>query len=68
MMDDSAKQEQARRWGQCATCVHARVVANDRGSSFVQCGLAAQDPRFRRYPPVPVYGCRGYAVGAKAEE
>lgn len=60
-MDDSTKAEQARRWGLCASCVHARVIASDRGSTFVQCGLAATDPRFRKYPGVPVVQCMGYA-------
>lgn len=60
MMDDSAKAEQARRWGLCASCTHSRVVPNDRGDEFVQCGLAKQDPRYRRYPHVPVRACQGF--------
>ena len=60
MMDDSAKAEQARRWGLCASCVHARVITNDRGATFVQCGLAKEDPRYARYPAVPVRMCAGY--------
>jgi hypothetical protein len=61
MMDDSAKKEQAARWGLCASCRHAVPVTTDRGSTFVQCGLAKTDPRFARYPPTPVRACRGYA-------
>lgn len=59
-MDDSTKAEQARRWGLCATCGHANVVANDRGSTFLQCGRAKDDPNYRRYPPVPVVRCDGH--------
>ena len=30
MMDDEAKREQARRWGLCASCAHARPITSDR--------------------------------------
>ncbi len=62
MMDDEAKREQARRWGLCASCAHARPITSDRGAAFVQCGLAKTDPRFRKYPQVPVVACGGYSV------
>ena len=45
--------------GLCRTCVHLRLQASAR-SVFVRCGLAETDPRFRRYPPLPVLGCPGY--------
>ena len=45
--------------GLCATCVHLRVLASPR-SVFVRCGLAASDPRFPKYPPLPVLACAGY--------
>jgi len=59
-MDDSTKAEQARRWGFCATCTHAIAISNDRGSTFVQCGRAKDDPNYRRYPSVPVGRCAGH--------
>jgi hypothetical protein len=63
MMDDSSKPEQVRPdWGLCASCVHAKEIASDRGSRFVQCGLAATDPRFPRYPRTPVLACDGYRI------
>ena len=46
--------------GLCATCVHLRLLASKR-SVFVRCGLAAADPRFPRYPGLPVVACPGYA-------
>ena len=52
----------ARAWGLCATCIHHVVITSDRGSRFVQCGLARRDPRFPKYPVVPVRGCGGYAA------
>jgi hypothetical protein len=46
--------------GLCAGCVHLRLLASKR-SVFVRCGLAATDPRFPRYPGLPVTACSGYA-------
>jgi len=45
--------------GLCASCEHLRVLASRR-SVFVRCGLAGTDPRFPRYPPLPVMVCPGY--------
>ena len=48
------------REGLCASCVHARRVANDRGSVFVRCAYAAQDPSFPKYPRLPMLACHAY--------
>jgi len=65
-MNDRPDQEQAARpdrsAGLCATCLHARVITTDRGSRFVMCELSKTDPRFKRYPPLPVRQCDGYAT------
>jgi hypothetical protein len=34
-----------------------------KGSVFWLCGRAADDPRFRKYPPLPVARCAGYEEG-----
>lgn len=47
--------------GLCGRCRHARQTGNRRGSVFLLCGLAAHDPRFRKYPPLPVLSCPGFA-------
>ena len=52
--------EVPREAGDCATCAHARAVRNARGSLFVLCQRAREDPTFTRYPPLPVNGCRGH--------
>lgn len=49
-----------QRVGLCATCVHARQIASDRGAIFWLCGLSATDPRFPKYPRLPVLACEGY--------
>jgi hypothetical protein len=45
--------------GLCETCEHLRILASRR-SVFVRCGLAETDPRFPRYPALPVVACSGY--------
>jgi len=52
-------QERARV-GLCAICAHARIVETDRGSRFYLCELAKTDPRFSRYPRLPVVACAGW--------
>ncbi|HEV2851875.1 MAG TPA: hypothetical protein VHC97_03635 [Thermoanaerobaculia bacterium] len=52
--------------GLCATCEHLRLAASAR-SVFVRCGLADTDPRFPRYPPLPVVACLGYCLVDKEE-
>jgi hypothetical protein len=49
------------RVGLCADCQHARTIVSAKGSRFTLCGKAQEDPRFRKYPPLPVLACPGYA-------
>ena len=48
------------RVGLCAQCRHASIVTSSRGSTFYFCELSSIDPRFRRYPALPVLACEGY--------
>ena len=48
--------------GLCSDCMHARVIENRRGSRFWLCARSRFDPRFRRYPPLPVLACIGFEV------
>jgi len=54
------------RVGLCLTCRHARAVETPR-SRFWLCGLSAVDPRFVRYPRLPVLSCPGYERRAPDE-
>jgi hypothetical protein len=45
--------------GLCPVCTHAQVQQSARGSRFWRCLRADDDPRFRRYPPLPVRACPG---------
>ncbi len=46
--------------GLCRRCRHLRVVQSAKGSTFFLCRRSAEDPRFRRYPPIPVLRCGGF--------
>jgi hypothetical protein len=46
--------------GLCARCRHARVQTTARGSTFWRCLRAESDPRFARYPVLPVRVCPGF--------
>ena len=47
--------------GLCATCAHTRRIKSERGSEFRLCQLSATDPRFPKYPRLPVLACSGYS-------
>jgi hypothetical protein len=49
----------AERAGLCATCLHCRIVKTER-STFYLCQRSFTDPRFPKYPPIPVRACTGY--------
>ena len=46
--------------GLCKGCVFARVVGSVKGSRFYLCRLSETDPRFPKYPALPVLRCVGY--------
>jgi hypothetical protein len=58
MMNDSRAEEQDA--GLCARCVHAQIIRSDRGSRFYLCRLSAVDPRYPKYPRLPVLECAGH--------
>ena len=51
------------RAGLCSVCRHHRITGNRRGSRFYLCERSKTDPRFPRYPPLPVLRCRGFERG-----
>jgi hypothetical protein len=54
------RQPDTARAGLCATCAHHQLVSSSKGSTFYLCRLAETDPRFRKYPALPVLACAGY--------
>jgi hypothetical protein len=53
--------------GLCQSCRYARVINTNRGSTFYLCRLAERDPRFPKYPRLPVLACAGYEADADPE-
>ena len=49
----------ATQVGLCLLCRHSRRVETER-SVFWRCALAEVDPRFDKYPRLPVLECSGY--------
>lgn len=52
--------------GLCGTCRHARRILSDRGVRFVRCGRSDTDPRYARYPMLPVTVCQGHELETAA--
>ena len=48
--------------GLCRTCAFARLVPTAR-STFWLCRRAATDPRYERYPRLPMRACPGWTAG-----
>jgi hypothetical protein len=56
------------RAGLCASCLHVKVITSSRGGVFYQCALSFVDPRFAKYPALPVLSCIGYVRVAGPKE
>ena len=54
--------------GLCSACRYARVIVNDRGSRFLLCRLSRDDPRFARYPALPVWRCAGFVAKEEGDD
>jgi len=46
--------------GLCADCLHSRRIESAHGSVFILCNLYLTDPRYPKYPRLPVLSCGGY--------
>ena len=46
--------------GLCDSCVHQKLVRTGRGSEFSMCLRSKEDPRYDKYPRVPVAACPGH--------
>jgi len=55
-----AQESQPSRIGLCADCRHMRLIKTDRGATFYFCQRSATDPKFPKYPRLPVLECSGY--------
>lgn len=58
------EREDDARVGLCARCRHARLVPTPRATYWL-CRLSEVDPRFERYPRLPVLRCAGFEPGPR---
>ena len=58
----------SRAVGLCEKCAFVRLVENERASIFYLCERSFEDPRYRKYPPLPVLTCPGFEVAATEHE
>lgn len=52
--------------GLCESCANVKIVETRKGSRFYLCMLSEVDPRFPKYPGIPVLRCIGYVPVADA--
>lgn len=50
--------------GLCGDCRHARTLPATGGRAYVQCRLSEADPRYPKWPRLPVLACGGYETGS----
>ncbi|MEY9890519.1 hypothetical protein ABIA31_004177 [Catenulispora sp. MAP5-51] len=50
--------------GLCAMCSHVHRNETRKGTVYWRCTRAADDPRFPRYPRLPVLSCPGFEARA----
>jgi hypothetical protein len=53
--------------GLCTTCDYRRSIVSGRGSTFVLCERWRTDPRYPRYPVLPVVRCAGFTERASMD-
>jgi hypothetical protein len=53
--------------GLCAGCLRCRLVKTDR-STFYLCERSFTDPRYRKYPPLPMRACPGFEPRAMEDD
>jgi len=60
---DAATKLDDEKAGLCRACLFVRLVQTGRGSTFYLCRRSESDPRFARYPGLPVIHCPGFEPG-----
>ncbi len=62
-MADSDESRPATDIGLCIECVHSRVVPHPRGGvGYWRCAKADDDPRYAKFPRLPVRECDGFRL------
>jgi hemoglobin len=53
--------------GLCGHCRWAQRVESAKGSTFIRCSRSDSDPRFRKYPQLPMLACPGFETNRPAD-
>jgi len=53
--------------GLCGHCRWAQRIESAKGSQFIRCTRSGEDPRFRKYPPLPMLTCAGFQTNRPAD-
>lgn len=48
----------------CSRCRHCRTIVSGKGSQFLLCQHAQEDPRYAKYPPQPVIRCAAFEAAS----
>ena len=48
----------------CFSCDHGNYIVSGKDSSFLQCRKHFTDPRYPKYPLLPVFTCGGYKASS----
>jgi hypothetical protein len=64
LFDEIILMTMTARVGLCASCLQARTITSGKGATFWLCGKSKTDPRFPKYPVLPVLECSGYEPGS----
>ena len=68
MMPRTMPSDESARVGLCLTCRHSTTIVSSRDSRFYLCERSRTDPRFPRYPPLPVVSCVGWEPRSASTE
>jgi hypothetical protein len=49
--------------GLCGECRHARALTSSGGATYYQCLRAEADPRYSKWPRLPILQCPGFEPG-----
>ncbi|MBZ5571126.1 MAG: hypothetical protein LAO09_04520 [Acidobacteriia bacterium] len=60
MKEGSTESPGKSRIGLCLDCHHVRRIESAKGSTFYRCAVSESDPKFAKYPRLPVLVCSGF--------
>ncbi len=53
--------------GLCGICRFRRVIQSGKGSVFLMCLRAKEDPSYRKYPVLPKFNCPGFSENSSGD-